>query len=603
VAGEIATAFVSIMPSFQGGGTALTQQLTTSSATAGDTAGKAAGSKFAGSFGTAVKGIGVTLGAAFAVSGAIDFFGGAIKAASDLNETTSKVGVIFGDQAGPIKAWADDAATNLGLPKQAALELVSGFGDMFTQLGFGGDVSATMAKGVATLASDLGSFNNLPTEDVAQRIAAAFRGEYDSLQTLIPNINDARVKQEAMAATGKTVESTLTAQEKAAAVLAIVNKDGAKAQGDFARTSDGLANKQKILSAKFADVKAKIGQALVPVMNTLVGVGSKVIDFFTENAAVIKPILIILGSLGAIIGIVAAAQWIWAAAMAATFWPVVAIVGAIGLLVAGLVLAYQKSETFRDIVQGVWAAVKIAFQVAWTVIKTIFTLWIGFYKLLWEAASTAIGAVIGFFTGLITWVGELPGKLAAIAATIWDWVWEKASAIVTNVATWFADFFAWVTALPGVLAEKAAEIWHWVWTKAGEIKDNVIGALSLFFGWLGDLPGILAEKAGDVFGWFVDAAKNAAAAAWDWLSGAGGGVVGGIDLPGGAAPRQPGGAGAQGSFAGGDVSGAGATYDLRSYTVFPYRAEGSDTQTSQLARAAAFGFVPQESPLVIAGAR
>ena len=45
-----------------------------------------------------------------------------------------------------------------------------------------------------------------------------------------------------MAATGKTVASELTAAEKATAVMAIVTADGARAMGDFSRTSDGAAN-------------------------------------------------------------------------------------------------------------------------------------------------------------------------------------------------------------------------------------------------------------------------------------------------------------------------------------------------------------------------
>lgn len=52
------------------------------------------------------------------------------------------------------------------------------------------------------------------------------------------------------------------------------------------------------------------------------------------------------------------AQWLLNAALTAN--PIGLVVAAIALLVAGLVLAYQKSETFRDMVQTAWEAIKDA---------------------------------------------------------------------------------------------------------------------------------------------------------------------------------------------------------------------------------------------------
>jgi len=62
----------------------------------------------------------------------------------------------------------------------------------------------------------------------------------------------------------------MTAAEKSTLSYQIIMKDTALAQGDFARTSDGLANKQRIMSARFQDVQAKIGQGLLPVVLSLV---------------------------------------------------------------------------------------------------------------------------------------------------------------------------------------------------------------------------------------------------------------------------------------------------------------------------------------------
>ncbi|WP_182379819.1 hypothetical protein [Nocardioides sp. WS12] len=235
--------------------------------------------KSADGLGAKFKKFGALAAAGTAIAGAavIKLGFDSLNAASDMNETLNKSNTIFGKNAKQIETWANSAATSMGLSKQAALEAAAGFGDMFSQIGFSGDQAAGMSKKVVQMSADLGSFNNLPTADVADRLSAAFRGEYDSLQALIPNINAARVEQVALAKTGKASAKELTAQEKAAAVLAIVNKDGARAMGDFSKTSGGFANQQKILKARLQDMQAQLGQKLLPV-------AVKVMSFFLNTA-------------------------------------------------------------------------------------------------------------------------------------------------------------------------------------------------------------------------------------------------------------------------------------------------------------------------------
>lgn len=208
----------------------------------------------------------------FAAAKVGSFFTDSISQASDLSETLSKSRNIFGPLAADVENWASNSASAFGLSRSAALSATSQFGNMFQQLGFTGEAAASASKGIVQTAADLGSFNNVDPSDVLDRISGALRGEYDSLQLLIPNINAARVEQEAMAMTGKTSASALTAQEKATATLAIIQRDGAAAAGDFAETSAGLANQQRIAAAQSENLKATIGQALLPVMTSFAGI-------------------------------------------------------------------------------------------------------------------------------------------------------------------------------------------------------------------------------------------------------------------------------------------------------------------------------------------
>jgi hypothetical protein len=79
-------------------------------------------------------------------------------------------------------------------------------------------------------------------------------------------LNDATLKQEALTLGIYDGKGALTAQQKILAAQAAIYKQTTDAQGDFLRTSDGLANSQRTLSAEFANLQAQLGQKLLPLM-------------------------------------------------------------------------------------------------------------------------------------------------------------------------------------------------------------------------------------------------------------------------------------------------------------------------------------------------
>lgn len=207
-----------------------------------------------------------------AAQAAVGYVGDSLSAAGDLSETISKVEVLFGQSAGGILQWAESSATAMGLPKQAALDAVGTIGNLFMQLGAGSDQASSVGQGMVQLSADLASFHNVAggSPAVLDAMTAAFRGEYDALQRYIPTINAAAVEQQALAMTGKASAGELTNLEKALAVQAIMMRDAGAAVGDFARTSDGAANQQRILEANMANLKTTLGTGLLPVWGALI---------------------------------------------------------------------------------------------------------------------------------------------------------------------------------------------------------------------------------------------------------------------------------------------------------------------------------------------
>lgn len=273
------------------------QQWDAAAAAGGGAAGETGGSALAERFKEKLDGLGEglseklgKLGAVVAGASVGDWLLDAIGKASDLNETVSKSQAIFEGQANSVRQWSQGAAQSMGLSSQAALDAATSFGDMFRQLGDSGPAAAQTSQQVVQLAADLGSFNNLETGDVIDRLSASFRGEFDSLQAIIPNINAARVEQEALTATGKESASALTQQEKAHATLAIVMRDSSRAQGDFEKTAGGAANTAKRNAAAMDDLKAKVGSGLLSAYQALQGAMSGVIVGASALADVIAKI-------------------------------------------------------------------------------------------------------------------------------------------------------------------------------------------------------------------------------------------------------------------------------------------------------------------------
>lgn len=217
--------------------------------------------------------IGTALGqvatqAAFAAGRAITgFVGDSVNAARDINETISKVGVIFGDQAGAIQNFANSAATNLGLSKQAAMDAASTFAVFGKSAGLAGGDLTTFSTDLTGLSADLASFYNTSPEEAITAIGAALRGESEPIRRYGVLLDDASLRQKALEmGIVSTTKTALTPQQRVLAAQALILKQTGDAQGDFARTSGGLANQQRILSAQVENVKTVFGQALLPVV-------------------------------------------------------------------------------------------------------------------------------------------------------------------------------------------------------------------------------------------------------------------------------------------------------------------------------------------------
>lgn len=227
-------------------------------------------------------GTGLAAGAgAFVAFKGVEIIGDTIEAASNLSETLSKSSVVFGQSAQSISEWGDTTAKALGLSKQAAVEAAASFGNLFTGMGLSKGAAAGMSQDIVQLAADLASFNNIGTDEALQKIRSGLVGEAEPLRSVGVLLNEATVSAKAVELGFTKVNGVFTEAQKVQARYAIILEQTKTAQGDFARTSDGLANSQRIANAELQDALAKLGASLLPLATE----GAKAIATVAKAAA------------------------------------------------------------------------------------------------------------------------------------------------------------------------------------------------------------------------------------------------------------------------------------------------------------------------------
>ena len=213
------------------------------------------GMKFAGAA--------IAAAAAGAAFGVTRFAAQSVGAASDLDESLSKTRTVFGDASDAVEKFAQDAAINLGLSEQAALEATSTFGNLFTAMGINTGKASALSQEIVQLAADLASFNNIEVEEAIIALRSGLVGETEPLRRLGVNLSAARINAEALSSGLVETKGQIDAAAKAQAAFNLIMDDTATAQGDFARTSDGLANTTRTLQAAVQDAQATIGRSFV----------------------------------------------------------------------------------------------------------------------------------------------------------------------------------------------------------------------------------------------------------------------------------------------------------------------------------------------------
>ena len=291
-----------------------------------------------------------------------------IAKASEMEETMGKFGVVFGANAESVGKWSQEMADKLGVSRQEMAGMLSGMQDLLVPMGVAEGQATDMSQQMAQLAVDLGSFNNLGTDQVFGDLQAALTGSGEVMKKYGVVLTEAAVKQELlnMGMNPKTADDAAKAQAR----LNIIMRGTTAAQGDAIRTGGSFANQMKRLRSNISNLAADLGGPLlgglakvVQAINSKMGAITAFLQGMIQQAvAFVTEHMDIVRGLGQVL------VTVWEMAKNVVGGALSAIVGWIGK-------GIESAGGFREMMQSAIRGIVTALTFLETVLMNLPTLW------------------------------------------------------------------------------------------------------------------------------------------------------------------------------------------------------------------------------------
>ena len=403
------------------------------------------------------------------------------RAASDLQESTNAVNVVFGEGAQIIQKFSLNSAKAVGLAKSDFKQLSAITGALFKNFGLSEQEAAEQTITLTKRAADLASVHNTSVKDAMAALASGIRGETEPLRRYAADVSDATLELYLLKQGIDKSVTSMSQAEKGLLRFEVAMSATAIVEGDFARTQTDVANAAKITGAQIQNLKAVIGVGLLPVIEAVLPWVQSVVaslQLWAENnpklmraiVVAIAAVAVLAMGLGALLLAASAAMLIFAAlgaAMLITIGQFALIALAVAALVAGIIWLIFNWETMVEWFKGLplWAKIaagaltlillpafirlatmlvtSLARFVAWTVG------WIA-AQAVWLATSLArfVAHTVGWLAAQAVWLATSLARLAVWSATSLARfaVWSATS--LARLAVWsatsLATFAVWI---------------------------------------------------------------------------------------------------------------------------------------------------------------
>lgn len=209
-----------------------------------------------------------------------DFAKESIEAASDMTEIRNVIDTIFDGSSLKIYKWAETTKEAFGISERDALKYASQMAPVFESIGFSADESAEMAMNLIERIGDIASFRNLSFDDVFTKIMSGLRGETESIEDLGVTVHVNTMVDWLGLDQESEFTKDMSQKEQWAARYQFILEKTASAEGDFYKTQNTYANQMRIMQSTMDELKASLGEGLLPIVTQLLTVGNGLLGWF-----------------------------------------------------------------------------------------------------------------------------------------------------------------------------------------------------------------------------------------------------------------------------------------------------------------------------------
>jgi hypothetical protein len=318
-----------------------------------------------------IAGLGSKMAQLFGFWQAFSFLKETADMASGVEQTMSKLCMVFQDNRDGVLEWAKAYSDATGASEFQMRDMASTFGSMLVPtLKFDRAKAAEMSKGLSALAFDLAAINNEDPEETMQRLFSGMTGETEGVERLGIGIKAAALQEFAHARGIKKKVTAMSIAEKTELIYNKILNDTKDKTGAAAKESNTYAGRMLKLTAAWRDAKTMIGQFVMgPAMHLLTWLRDSAawLKHWADNATHMRAAAVVLGGIMLWLG----------AQMLVGMLPAIIAIGALYLVVEDLIHLFSGEGRsaigeFIDAMGGVGTAKAMVneLKTAWNELKT-----------------------------------------------------------------------------------------------------------------------------------------------------------------------------------------------------------------------------------------
>ena len=309
----------------------------------------------------------------------------AFKMASDFEQATGKLEVVFQNSSDGMKKWAEDALSTMNLSKATAIQTAADYGALFQGVGISIEKSAEWSKSLTERVADLSNFYDTTTEETISALNSIVTGTVQPMRRFGITMTEANLQQWAFAHGIRKTVREMSESEKVQLRYQFVMDKTKMAVGTTAREADSAGAQMKKFKETVSELALKFGELLLPVITPVIETINKILTAishlddgtkkfivtFLGILAVVGPVLIIIGKLATAISSITSLKAAFAAksvkeganvskammgmgnSFSFTFLKIMGVIVVLSIFIALLAVLFGKSKEIQDTMAGI----------------------------------------------------------------------------------------------------------------------------------------------------------------------------------------------------------------------------------------------------------